>query len=68
MKMYYDDNLKEWSRRLITKFGNYFRLYSDDKETLERWSERLSFIFKTRFQIEETEEATLRNWSKLIGG
>jgi len=68
VKLYEDNNLEEWSRKLITKYGTHFRLYSTEKETLERWAGRLSFIYGFRFKIEESEYETLRNWSKLIGG
>lgn len=68
MKIYEENNIQEWSRKLITKYGTYFRLYGDNNETLERWADRLSFIYGFRFQIEEDEEETLLNWSKLIGG
>ena len=68
MRVYNDDNFKEWSRKLMAKYGPYFRLYSDEKETLERWANRLSFIYGFRFQIHDTEYETLKEWSKLIGG
>lgn len=68
MKMYEENNLPEWSRKLRTKYGNNFRLYSDDNETLERWSVYLSNIFGFHFEVLDNEEETLFNWSKLIGG
>ena len=68
MRMYDKNNIEEWSRKLITKFGPYFRLYSGKDETLERWSYRLSNIYGFRFEIKDNEYETLLNWSKLIGG
>lgn len=68
MKMYEKDTMEEWSRKLMAKYGTYFRLYSGDLETLERWAIRLSSIYGFRFEIKDDKQETLLNWSKLIGG
>ena len=68
MKMYRENNLQEWSRKLMAKYGAQFRQRGTDKETIERWSDRLSFIYKKRFVVKDDVETTLHDWSKMIGG
>lgn len=68
MRMYGYRCLEEWSRRLRSKYGNQYRLYSGEEETLERWSEHLSNDLQRPFVIRKTQEETLEEWSKLIGG
>ncbi len=68
MKIYRNNNLQEWSRKLMAKYGAQFRRYSTDEETIERWSDRLSFIYGKRFVVKNDVDTTLHDWSKMIGG
>jgi hypothetical protein len=68
MKMYDEGNLREWSRRLTSKFGTNYRLYNTEDETMERWHDHLSNLLGYKFEFQEDQEETLKNWSKLIGG
>ena len=68
MKMYNNGILPEWSRKLRSKYGNSFRLYGTEEETMLRWHEHLSQNFGYKFEFKEDQEETLKSWSKLIGG
>lgn len=68
MKIYKKDNLEEWSRKLRSRYGNQFRLYSSEEETMERWAFYLSSLYNIKPFISDSIEDTLKEWSKLIGG
>ena len=46
MKIYEEGTLQEWSRKLRSKYGNEFRMYGTEDETMERWHEHLSQMFR----------------------
>lgn len=68
MKIYDDGLFEEWSRVLRSKYGNDFRLYSTEEETMERWKDHLSNRLGYKFEFEEDQDDTLDTWAKLIGG
>lgn len=68
MKLYEENTLEEWSRKLRSKYGTQFRLYSSADETLERWRIHLSNLLGYKFEIRDNQYETLENWSKMIGG
>lgn len=68
MKMYRENNLDEWSRKLMTMHGVQFRKQSTPGETLNRWADRLTNIYNKRFVVKKSEHETLHDWSKMIGG
>lgn len=66
MKLYYDadSTIAECSRILMNRYGNNFRRYGSNRETLERWSTHLSKIYGVPFVCLEDDFETIREWSK----
>lgn len=68
MRIYEDETLIEWSRKLRSEYGNNFRLYSTEEETMERWKDHLSNRLGYKFEFEADQDDTMDKWSRLIGG